>query len=75
MPFLLLVDPNMLVLQIESWGKASSAKSAQDLQATQYGNLKAVVEKFKIKKDDFSTTKTTRHTPNISTIRKRKTIK
>lgn len=50
------VDPNMLVLQIESWGKASSAKSAQDLQATQYGNLKTVVEKFKIKKEDFATT-------------------
>ncbi len=50
------VDPNTLVLQIESWGKASSAKAAQDLQAIQYGNLKTVVEKFKIKKEDFSTT-------------------
>ncbi|MBC7419997.1 MAG: SIMPL domain-containing protein [Bdellovibrio sp.] len=49
------VEPNMTLLQIESWGKANSAKSAQEIQAAQYLKIKSVVEKYKIKKDDFQT--------------------
>ncbi len=49
------VDPNMTVLRIESWGKAPTAKVAQEIQAAQYQKLKAVTEKFKIKKEDVQT--------------------
>ncbi len=49
------IEPNMTVLQIESWGKATSAKTAQETQASQYAKIKNVIEKFKIKKDDFRT--------------------
>ncbi len=49
------IDPNMVILQLESWGKASTAKAAQDIQSNQYAKLKNVIEKFKIKKDDFKT--------------------
>lgn len=49
------IDPNMAVVQIESWAKASSAKSAQAIQAAQYAKIKMTVDKFKIKKDDFQT--------------------
>ena len=49
------VDPNMVILQIESWGKATGAKAAQEIQSTQYAKLKNVIEKFKIKKEDFKT--------------------
>ena len=47
------VEPNMIILQIESWGKASTAEDAQNLQAEQYKKLSAAVEKFKIAKEDF----------------------
>lgn len=49
------IDPNMVVLQVESWGKAASAKSAQEIQAQQYVKIKSIIEKFKIKKEDFKT--------------------
>jgi uncharacterized protein len=49
------VDPNMVILNIESYGKAQTAKLAQEDQAKEYNRIKTVIEKFKIKKDDFST--------------------
>lgn len=50
-----LIDPNLVNLQIEIWGKGSSAKLAQQTQADIYAKFKAVVDKFKIKKDDLKT--------------------
>lgn len=49
------IEPNMLVLRIESWAKASNAKKAQELQAVQYNKLKNSLEKYKIKKEDVQT--------------------
>lgn len=49
------IDPNMVNLQIEVWSKAATAKLAQETQAVLYEKVKAAVEKFKIKKDDFKT--------------------
>lgn len=49
------VDPNMVKVQLEVWSKALQAKSAQEIAAKEYQRIKAVVEKFKIKKDDFET--------------------
>ncbi len=49
------VEPNMVILNLESFGKAPTAKQAQDLQAKEYNRIKAVIEKYKIKKDDFTT--------------------
>lgn len=49
------VDPNLVILQIESWGKSATAKAAQETQAQQYNKIKAVIEKFKIKKEDVKT--------------------
>jgi uncharacterized protein YggE len=49
------IDPNSVVVQIELYGKASSAKIAQDLQAKEYQRVKDTTEKFKIKKNDFTT--------------------
>lgn len=49
------VDPNMAILQVEVYSKANVAKVAQDLQAKEYIRVKAVIEKFKIKKEDFET--------------------
>lgn len=49
------IEPNMVILQIEAYGKDATAKLAQEKQAREYQRLKAAVEKFKIKKDDFST--------------------
>lgn len=49
------IEPNMLVLRVESWAKAPNAKKAQELQASQYSKLKNSLEKFKIKKEDVQT--------------------
>jgi len=49
------VDPNMAIIQIDSWAKAPTAKAAQERQADQYKRIKAVIEKFKIKDEDFKT--------------------
>lgn len=49
------IEPNMVVLRIESWAKGSNAKKAQELQANQYSKLKSSLEKFKIKKEDVQT--------------------
>lgn len=50
-----IVDPNMLMVRIESWAKASSAQKAQEQQASQFAKVKAAVEKFKVKKEDIQT--------------------
>lgn len=49
------VDPNMAILNVEVYSKSPVAKTAQDLQAKEYNRVKAVIEKFKIKKEDFET--------------------
>lgn len=49
------IEPNMVVVQIESFGKAGNAKMAQEKQAVEYQRIKSTVEKFKIKKDDIQT--------------------
>jgi len=49
------IEPNMVILNIESFGKAAQAKQAQELQAKEYNRVKSVMEKYKIKKEDFST--------------------
>lgn len=47
------IEPNMINLQIECWGKAANAEEAQNIQAEQFKKLKATAEKFKIAKDDL----------------------
>lgn len=49
------VDPNIVIINLEIFGKSATAKTAQDLQAKEYNRIKGIVEKFKIKKDDFPT--------------------
>jgi uncharacterized protein YggE len=49
------VEPNMLSLRIDVWGKASTAKKAQQLAATEYQQVKKVLETFKVKKEDVHT--------------------
>ena len=49
------VDPNMVVLQIEIWGKSTQAKVAQENVAKEYQRIKSVTDKFKIKKEDLQT--------------------
>jgi uncharacterized protein len=49
------IDPNMTILQIEAWGKATTAKNAQDIQANLFQKIKTVTEKFKVKKEDLKT--------------------
>lgn len=47
------IEPNMIIIQVESWGKANSAEEAQKLQAEQFKKVKTAVDKFKILKEDF----------------------
>jgi uncharacterized protein YggE len=49
------IEPNMVILRVESWAKATSAKKAQEQQALQFTNFKKSLEKFKIKKEDIQT--------------------
>ncbi|MBC7457045.1 MAG: SIMPL domain-containing protein [Bdellovibrionaceae bacterium] len=49
------IDPNMLVISVEIFGKSEQAKVAQELQASEYARIKTTVETFKIKKEDFIT--------------------
>ncbi len=50
------IDPNMVKIQLEVWGKSPQAKIAQESAAHEYQRVKALVEKYKIKKEDFETT-------------------
>lgn len=47
--------PNMIVVSVESWARATSAAQAQQQQSVQYGKIKTAIEKFKIKNEDFQT--------------------
>ena len=49
------IEPNLLMVRLESWAKASSAQKAQEIQAEQYSKLKSSLEKFKIAKEDIKT--------------------
>lgn len=49
------VDPNIVNLQIEVWSRAPQAKTAQEGAAKEYARIKSLVEKYKIKKEDFET--------------------
>lgn len=49
------IEPNMVVLNIEIFGKSLQAKIAQDHQSKEFNRIKTIVEKYKIKKDDFTT--------------------
>lgn len=49
------VDPNIVNIQIEIWAKSPQAKQAQETVAKEYQRIKGVIEKFKIKKEDFQT--------------------
>ncbi|MFS4457844.1 SIMPL domain-containing protein [Bdellovibrio sp. HCB2-146] len=49
------IDPNMVAMNIEIWGKAATAKQAQSLAAVQYKNAKKVFDDYKIKKEDIQT--------------------
>ncbi|MEQ1722879.1 MAG: SIMPL domain-containing protein [Pseudobdellovibrio sp.] len=49
------VEPNMVLLHLESWAKAATATAAQEQQALQFGKVKSSLDKFKIKKEDIQT--------------------
>lgn len=49
------IEPNLIKIQIESWGKGNNAEEAQNLQAEQFKKVKTAIEKFKIAKEDFKT--------------------
>lgn len=49
------VDPDIVVLHINILGRAPTAKAAQALQVAHYEKVKAIVQKHKIKKEDFKT--------------------
>lgn len=50
------VEPNMVIVNLEVYGKSEQAKLAQERQANEFRKVKNVIEKYKIKKDDFATT-------------------
>lgn len=47
------LEATHLNLQLEVWGKSTSAKQAQASAAQQFRSLKSQVDQFKIKKEDF----------------------
>lgn len=49
------VEPNLVLVRVESWAKAATAKKAQDQQATQYTQFKNSLDRYKIKKEDVKT--------------------
>lgn len=49
------LDPNMVIMNVEVWSKASTAKQAQQLAANQYKQVKKTFDDFKIKKEDIQT--------------------
>ncbi|MEK2646182.1 SIMPL domain-containing protein [Bdellovibrio sp. BCCA] len=49
------LDPNMVNLGIEVWSKASTAKQAQQLAASQFKQIKKTFDEYKIKKEDIQT--------------------
>lgn len=49
------IDPNIVTMTVEVWSKASNAKQAQTLAATQYKQVKKVFDDYKLKKEDIQT--------------------
>ena len=49
------IDPNIMNVQIQVWAKGTSAQAAQESAAKTQKNVKDLIEKFKIKKDDVQT--------------------
>lgn len=49
------IDPNMVTMSIEIWGKAATAKQAQNLTAQSYKAAKKVFDDYKLKKEDIQT--------------------
>lgn len=50
------LEPNMVILTVEVWAKTAAAKTSQELATKDFQRVKQVVEKYKIKKEDFVTT-------------------
>ena len=48
------MDPNLAYVMVEVYAKAAQAQAAQALQAKEYIRFKSIVEKNKIKKEDFT---------------------
>jgi uncharacterized protein YggE len=49
------IEPNMMNIRIDVWGKAPTAKKAQQLSSAEYQHVKKVIETFKIKNSDLRT--------------------
>ncbi|WP_413290529.1 SIMPL domain-containing protein [Bdellovibrio sp. HCB337] len=49
------VEPNMVSLNVEIWSKASTAKQAQSLNASEFQKVKKSLDSFKVKKEDVQT--------------------
>lgn len=49
------VEPNLMNIHIDIWGKAPTAKKAQQLASSEYQQVKKVFETFKVKKEDIRT--------------------
>lgn len=49
------LEPNLVSMTVEVWSKASNAKQAQQLAATQYKAVKKTFDDFKLKKEDIQT--------------------
>jgi len=49
------VDPNMVSLNVEIWSKATTAKQAQSLNASEFQKIKKIFDTFKVKKEDVQT--------------------
>lgn len=49
------IDPNMVLLNVEVWSKAVTAKQAQNLNALEFQKVKKTFDTFKVKKEDIQT--------------------
>lgn len=49
------VEPDMVTLNVEVWSKASSAKQAQSLNASEFQKVRKSFDSFKVKKEDIQT--------------------
>lgn len=48
-------EPNMVTLNVEIWSKATTAKQAQSLNASEFQKVKKHFDTFKVKKEDIQT--------------------
>lgn len=49
------VEPDMILVRLESWAKSPVAAKAQEQQASQFIKIKSGLERFKVKKEDIQT--------------------